>query len=117
MKVFKVTTNDGNRPTEVEATHYYEDGSFVAFSTGLEGYSNSSRRVASFNKMSITSIVFVEEFDDPVAYEDEYEYERDVWTGNDADKISKALINQRELSAMAKALNVDAREALNKATK
>ena len=116
MKVFKVTTNDGNRPTEIEATHYYEDGSFVVFSTGLEGYSNSSRRVASFNKMSITSIVFVEEFDDPVAYEDEYEYERDVRIGNDADKV-KALIRQSELSEVSRRLNEDARIALDKATR
>ena len=111
MKVFKVTTNDGNRPTEIEATHYYEDGSFVVFSTGLEGYSNSGERVASFNKMSITSIVFIEEFDIPVAYEDEErsgkdecEYERVARSLSEKakDELSKAIIYKQELSAAVK---------------
>ena len=61
MKVFEVKTNDGDQPTTIQATHYYEDGSFVVFSTGLGGYSDSSDIVASFNKMSITSIVMIED--------------------------------------------------------
>ena len=112
MKVFKVITRD-NPAAFIEAQHYHEDGSFVDFFIKRKEHAVA---VASFNKMSITSIVFVEEFDDPVAYEDEYEYERDVRIGNDADKV-KALIRQSELSEVSRRLNEDARIALDKATR
>ena len=111
MKVFEVKTNDGNKPVVIEARHYYEDGSFVVFSTGLEGICRSDERVASFNKMSITSIVKLGERIDAIPYEDEErsgkdecEYERAARSLSEKakDELSKAIIYQQELSAAVK---------------
>ena len=54
MLIFKVRTNDGSKSTKVAAANYTEEGSFVHF------YDLSYERVASFNKMQVSSIVMIE---------------------------------------------------------
>ena len=58
MKVFKITTRDDRLPAFVEAYYYKEDGSFVNFYIER---SDHDELVASFNKMSITSVVVIAE--------------------------------------------------------
>ena len=59
MKVFKVIVNNNPTPTLIEAEHYYEDGSFMNFFIKRKDNEQEFGCVASFNKMSISSIVMI----------------------------------------------------------
>ena len=90
MKIFKVTTNDGNKPTFIEARNYSESGSFVNFY--VEG-SGQDESVASFNKMKTDNIILIAEFicrsyDDP-SRKDGYEYIGTDTFGEDAEEVAR----------------------------
>ena len=89
MKVFKVITRD-NPAALIEAEHYHEDGSFVNFFIKRKEH---AVQVASFNKMSITSIVIIAERDIGTSYDGTamyvYEYTGLDPSGNDAEKIKR----------------------------
>ena len=92
MKVFKVRTNDTTPPALIEAGHYYEDGSFMNFiikrTVSRKEYAVT---VASFNKMSIASVVMIAESIgiSEVSGKHTYEYTGTEPKGSDAKAIEE----------------------------
>ena len=96
MKVFKVIVNNNPTPTLIEAEHYYEDGSFMNFFIKRKDSAEEFGCVASFNKMSITSIVMIATSVSKGFWEEtgiRYQYIGTEHSGNDAEKIQRLNLN------------------------